>query len=73
MRFALALPKLRFIHTTFVVQGTSMKLACDAATRLTLALTRTRTLTPTLALTLTLTSTHPDSPINNMLHMHQQI
>jgi len=33
MRFALALPKLRFINTTFIVQGTSMKLACDPAVR----------------------------------------
>ena len=33
MRFALALPKLRFINTTFVARGTTMKLACADMTK----------------------------------------
>lgn len=33
MQFALVLPKLRFINTTFVVLKTTMKLACDESVR----------------------------------------
>ncbi len=32
-QFAHALPKLRFIHTTFIAANTTMKLACADAVR----------------------------------------